>query len=45
VSAEELELFRMQEAERYKYPERPWVYYNHDGTTSIVAPVIKKKNQ
>ena len=33
----------MQEAERYKNPEKPWVYYNFDGTTSIVGPVVKKK--
>ena len=39
-----IQLFRTQEAERYKYPDRPWVYFNGDGSTSIVAPVIKKKN-
>lgn len=32
----------MQEAERYKQPQRPWVYFNEDGTTSIVGPVAKK---
>lgn len=42
---EHIEMFRQQEFERYKHPDRPWVYYNGDGTTSIVAPVIKKKNQ
>ena len=40
-----IEIFRQQEVERYKYPDRPWVYYNGDGSTSIVAPVIKKKTQ
>ena len=42
---EDVVIFRSQEGERYKYPDRPWVYYNNDGTTAIVAPVIKKKNQ
>lgn len=42
---DDVTIFRKQEGERYKYPDRPWVYYNNDGTTSIVAPVIKKKNQ
>lgn len=28
---------------RYKHPSRPWVFYNEDGTTSIVGPVIKNK--
>lgn len=36
-------LFRIQEKERYKNPEKPWIYYNLDGTTSIVGPVTKKK--
>jgi len=36
-------MFKMQEKERYKYPELPWVYYNLDGTTSIVGPVAKKR--
>ncbi len=34
--------YRRQEAERYANPTRPWLYYNEDGTTSIVAPVCKK---
>lgn len=38
-----IKMFRTQEAERYKYPEKPWVYYNYDGTTTIVGPVAKKK--
>lgn len=42
---EHIELFRQQEVERYKYPDRPWIYFNGDGSTSLVAPVIKKKNQ
>ena len=36
-------MFRIQERERYRNPEMPWVYYNFDGTTSIVGPVAKKK--
>ena len=42
-SPQAIEFFRMQERERYKHPEKPWVYYNADGTTSIVGPVAKKK--
>lgn len=42
---EHIEMFRAQEVERYKNPDRPWVYFNGDGSTSIVAPVIKKKAQ
>lgn len=42
---EHVEMFRLQEQERYKNPDKPWVYYNGDGTTSIVAPVFKKKAQ
>ena len=42
---EHIEMFRLQEVERYKNPDRPWVYFNGDGSSSIVAPVIKKKNQ
>jgi hypothetical protein len=40
-----IEIYRRQEDERYKHPTRPWVFYNEDGTTSIVGPVIKKKTQ
>lgn len=42
-SKEWVDVYRMQEEERYKYPTKPWVYYNEDGSTSIVGPVIKKK--
>ena len=41
---EHIEMFRQQEIERYKNPDRPWVYFNGDGSSSIVAPVIKRKN-
>jgi nuclear factor related to kappa-B-binding protein len=37
-----VECYRRQEAERYKFPKKPWVYYNEDGSTSIVGPVVKK---
>ena len=33
------------ETERYKYPTKPWLYYNPDSTTSIVAPVLRKSGQ
>ena len=42
---EHVELFREQEQARYLHPDRPWVYFNGDGSSSIVAPIIKKKNQ
>jgi nuclear factor related to kappa-B-binding protein len=29
---------------RYQSPSRPWIYLNDDGSTSIVGPVVKKKN-
>ncbi len=45
ASQEWIEIYRRQEDERYKNPTRPWVYYNEDGSTSIVGPVIKKKAQ
>jgi hypothetical protein len=44
-SLEDAELYRAQEARRYRHPDKPWVYYNADGTTSIVGPVVKKKSQ
>lgn len=34
--------YHAQELERYKSPHLPWTYYNQDGTTSVVAPVLKK---
>lgn len=43
ASPEWIEIYRRQEEERYKYPTRPWIFYNDDGTTSIVGPIIKKK--
>jgi hypothetical protein len=42
ISPEEVEFFRLQERERYKCPHRPFIYFNPDGTTSIVGPVVKK---
>ncbi len=41
-SPEWSDYYRQQEIERYAHPTRPWLYYNEDGTTSIVAPVCKK---
>jgi len=43
TSPEWIEIYRRQETERYEHPTRPWIYYNEDGTTSIVGPIIKKK--
>ena len=40
---EHVQMFRLQEIERYKNPDRPWVYFNGDGSTAIVAPVFRKK--
>lgn len=40
-----IECFAIMEAERYKNPTRPWLYYNPDGSTSIVAPVLRKMGQ
>ena len=37
-----MNFFRHQESERYKQPQRPWIYYSVDGATSIVGPVVKK---
>lgn len=39
------ECFAIQEAERYRNPTRPWLYFNPDGSTSIVAPVLRKLGQ
>jgi hypothetical protein len=35
-------MYRIQENERYKFPTKPWIYFNDDATKSIVAPVIRK---
>jgi len=43
-SPEDTKLYRAQETRRYLYPDKPWVYFNGDGTTSIVGPVVKKKS-
>ena len=37
--------YALQENERYKHPTKPWLYYNPDNTTSIVAPVLRKVGQ
>jgi len=42
TSPDFVEKYRMQEAERYKTPTRPWAYYNEDGSVCIAAPVCKK---
>ena len=42
TTVEFIEKFRLQEAERYKNPTKPWVYYNEDGSTCVVAPICKK---
>lgn len=34
-----------QEQKRYENPTKPWLYYNPDETTSIVAPVLRKMGQ
>lgn len=39
---EEIKDFQKQETERYKNPHLPWLYNNFDGSTCIVAPVLKK---
>jgi hypothetical protein len=41
-SKEEIKEYQRQETERYKNPHLPWEYINPDGTSSVVAPVIKK---
>jgi hypothetical protein len=41
-SPEDIKEFQRQEEERYKNPHLPWIYNNADGSTSIVAPVVKK---
>jgi hypothetical protein len=41
-SPEEIKEFQRQEEERYKNPHLPWNYSNADGSTSVVAPVVKK---
>ena len=41
-SEEWINEYRQQEFARYSNPTRPWIYYNEDTTTSIVAPVSKK---
>jgi hypothetical protein len=42
LSMEQIEFYRVQESERYKIPQKPFMYLHDDGTTSIVGPVVKK---
>lgn len=42
LSAEQISFYRVQEAERYKSPQKPWVYLDEEGLTYIVGPVVKK---
>ena len=37
---EEIQNFREQEKERYKYPQKPWEYTLSNGNVAIVAPLI-----
>jgi len=41
-SKEWINWYRKQEIARYNNPTRPWIYYNEDGTMSIVAPICKR---
>jgi hypothetical protein len=38
-----IDSYRIQEEERYKFPKRSWIYFNEDGTLSIVGPVANNK--
>lgn len=42
LTTEQIEFYRVQESERYKIPQKPFLYLHADGTTSIVGPVVKK---
>ena len=44
-SPAQVEAYRAQETERYKYPTKPWIYDNQDNSKSIVAPVLRKVGQ
>jgi len=40
---EEIESFREQEKERYKYPHKPWEYTLSNGNVAIVAPLFSSQ--
>ena len=40
-----IKAYAVMERERYKNPTKPWLYYNPDRTTNIVAPVLRKIGQ
>ena len=40
---EEIENFREQEKERYKYPQKPWEYTLSNGNVAIVAPLFSSQ--
>ena len=40
---EEIESFRQQEKERYKYPHKPWEYSLSNGNVAIVAPLYSSQ--
>ena len=42
-SKEEIESFREQEKERYKYPHKPWEYTLSNGNVAIVAPLFSSQ--
>lgn len=42
---EEIDDYRRQELDRYKYPLNPWMYNISDGRKAIVGPVFRKKAQ
>ena len=40
---EEIEFYRKQEIQRYKFPHLPWIFYSLDGLSKfIVGPVLKR---
>ena len=40
---EEINSYRIQEKERYKYPQKPWEYTLSDGNIAIVAPLFSSQ--
>ena len=40
---EEIDNFREQEKERYKYPQKPWEYTLSNGNVAIVAPLFSSQ--
>ncbi|CDW73136.1 UNKNOWN [Stylonychia lemnae] len=45
TKAEDIDDYRKQEIERYKYPLDPWMYSITDGRKAIVGPVFRKRAQ